>query len=954
MVWLKADSGLVNTYKKLIVASRADVDWQGEILVQNNTIILPSSINSFIFDFELKKVYPNIIDIPEIQGEVFEIEGRKLLTNIFNLLIYVFGKWGALPGIRVPHSYARIDLLLKQVLKEINSETYYSDSGIRFTTNGLSVVFEDIIIDAIDKIKADEKAESEKSESEEENTEEGPQGLWHDMKWKVLKDSFNKQELDKKKTAIDRLGSNFYMVSYICPKCNNHLHMSVYPNGKEFTIDTEEGKVYIARVYMCPSCCSFYTPRPKKLLSDNEVYILDFDNDAKAAEDYKKLIGHKGRKVSNSNFNMYEAEYMNRAQGGNRSLAKICSKIKDLTDEDLESLLRQMDEGFFSDNEIERFLAYIEQELEYRRNNAKLAPYTAFRKGLKSGKIGEDGVAGGTKMDRPDYNLLDDENDTWNEENTLSTLNEDEESEEDSMMDAIVRSYMNGNSDRESDIENNKKIDNKKADNIKESNDNSSEHGSKKVDNNKKANVNKRAHDSKKTRNNYIVNNNQQIKDNIETENNNWIEDSTEIETDNNNIDINATDKTSSIENIENNNNSGNLTSKESAIKKIKASRNKKYPDIQKLAMDIKNSSLSSEDKDELAKQLQEMLEQTGKKELDYLVSHIPQNDSKERYRRIKERIKSYKEIDTHKYEEIVDKFIQNTERAELSAMVRKAGTGDRRNILELIENLKNADFDPGILKEYNDELYRQLKEIDTETVRKICPDISALDVEEGIRVMKEIEAADILQEIKSEMTTLIDRRLTRMKTEECAQLVEKLKRSLDRSIENNSRIHYYDAIKMQEGDNTDNESILIRNAISKYAILLGKYEYPVMIYDSSLFSNGKEGFIITPDHIFYKSMVKSGQIDVIDIEDISLENGKNIFINKKSEKKLKLPCNLKDKDQKNMALALNDFTTYLKAKPKSRSIEYMAQKKHATICCYRCGHVFKGGNICPKCGSHI
>lgn len=46
MVWLKADSGIVNTYKKLIVASRADVDWHGEILIQNNTIILPGSINS--------------------------------------------------------------------------------------------------------------------------------------------------------------------------------------------------------------------------------------------------------------------------------------------------------------------------------------------------------------------------------------------------------------------------------------------------------------------------------------------------------------------------------------------------------------------------------------------------------------------------------------------------------------------------------------------------------------------------------------------------------------------------------------------------------------------------------------------------------------------------------------------------------------------------------------------
>lgn len=924
MVWLKADSGLVNTYKKLITASRADVDWQGEILVQNNTIILPGSINSFIFDFELRKVYSNIIDIPEMQEEAFETEGRKFLANIFNLLLYVFGKWGALQGIRVPHSYARIDLLLKQILKEINSEAYYSDSGIRFTTNGLSVVFEDIISAAIDKIKADEKAESEKLQEEaiQEDSEEGPQGLWHDMKWKVLRESFNKQELDNKKAATDRLGSNFYMIPYVCPSCGNHLHMSVYPNGREFAIDTEEGKVYMARVYMCPSCCRFYTPRPWKLLSDGEVYILDFDNDEKAAEDYKKLIGRKGRKTSNSNFNMYETEYTDRVRGGNKSLAKICSRIKDLADEDLESLLRQMDEGFFSDNEIERFLAYIEQELEYRRNNARQ-------------RLEED-----TEI----------------------------ETDKDSVMDAIVKSYMGGDSVRESD-NNAEDIatdidysgDTKASVEADVVQDNGNDRDSKEASN-KEVRNKKEANSSKKTKSSYRTKEKQKIKDSIEAEENKKIDD------DNQNIDsieyiesaesvrdienTNNTENGKNTENRENNKNKYIFTSKEAAIKEIKASRNKKYPDIQKLARDIENSSLSSEDKEELARQLQEMLEQTGKRELDYLVSHIPQNDSKERYRRIKERIKSYKEIDTSKYEEIADEFIQNAERAELNAMVRNAGTKDRRSILELMEKLKNGDFDLGILKEYNDELYNQLREIDTETVRKICPDISALDVEDGIRAMQEIEAADILQEIKSEMTALIDRRLTRMKTEESLQLVEKLKRSLDKSIEDSSRIHYYDARKMQEGDNTDDESILIRKAISRYAVLLGKYEYPVMICDSSLFGNGKDGFIITPDHIFYKGMVKSGQLDVMDIEDISLENGKNIFINRKSGKKLKLPCALKGKDQKSMALALNDFATYLKAKPKSRSIEYMAQEKHTTICCYRCGHVFKEGNICPKCGS--
>ena len=181
--------------------------------------------------------------------------------------------------------------------------------------------------------------------------------------------------------------------------------------------------------------------------------------------------------------------------------------------------------------------------------------------------------------------------------------------------------------------------------------------------------------------------------------------------------------------------------------------------------------------------------------------------------------------------------------------MVNKARGSGRHSLLKIIEDIKSKDYDLGVLREYSDELYQQVKDIDTETVRKIVPDISALDVEDGIRAMQEIEAADILPEIKTEMTELIDKRLTRMKTEECEQLVEKLRRSLDDRIEDTSRIHYYDARKMLKGDNKDEESILIRKAISKYAILLGRHEYPVIICDSSFLNNGKEGFIVTPDH---------------------------------------------------------------------------------------------------------
>ena len=107
---------------------------------------------------------------------------------------------------------------------------------------------------------------------------------------------------------------------------------------------------------------------------------------------------------------MYEHEYSGKVHNGSKSLAKICRNIRRLSIADLERLLEEMDEGFYRGSEVKRFLEYIQQELEFRRNE-QLDPYTAFRKGLKSGRIGEEGVAGGTERHRPDYSSIEVEED---------------------------------------------------------------------------------------------------------------------------------------------------------------------------------------------------------------------------------------------------------------------------------------------------------------------------------------------------------------------------------------------------------------------------------------------------------------------------------------------------------------------------------------------------------------
>ena len=55
--------------------------------------------------------------------------------------------------------------------------------------------------------------------------------------------------------------------------------------------------------------------------------------------------------------------------------------------------------------------------------------------------------------------------------------------------------------------------------------------------------------------------------------------------------------------------------------------------------------------------------------------------------------------------------------------------------------------------------------------------------------------------------------------------------------------------------------------------------------------------------------------------------------------------------EMEKFAKVLEDFVRYLQEKPFSRKESYLAKEKHDTICCYRCGYIYKGVGVCPRCG---
>ena len=983
MVCIKANDEIVKVYQRIITAMRERVEWNGDIIIRKNTMILVGRVRSMYFELATRRVYSDIEELNFDMANAFEMGNNKLITNIINMLLYPFGKWGAIKGLNVEQDYMVLAALFSQIYKEIDVETYFTKTSFKFFINGIQITFEDAMEKCIDYIQKQREIKNEaekfkegsgKNETEK-NTKEGSgrnetennvkkdgginraeednedtaginveeerkgAGLWHNMKWSSGKFQFNREDVDKKYANSHRIGNNFYMVPYECPDCGEHLHMVVYPQRKENVIDTDDGRVYITRAYTCDNCKKFYTAKPGKLLREGDAYVLDFDNDEYAARDYVLLLGKKGSKTGNCNFNMYEADYEKNVSSLGKRLSERCRKMELLTDEELEQILAQMDEGFFSDYEKERFLAIIEQELEYREK-------------MRNKKMGEFGRRSDEREDDEE------ENEEVKDDNSFAGEGLSEENTEKSKGKGIF--FGRNAKKKESKTLSEPDLKNKDTEESKTGSEEKSVLGTE----------NKTIKECDKEN----IRENQIIKDNCKRDNKE-IEETKENETikENDSHEDNATE----IKRTEQNQKEENVKNGESAKKESKEndkkpadskaaanrasfydritdeSRTAKYSEIVENIKKVKASNGSEQEKNHYIEVLTKLCKAAAKREIEYMLSHLPGNINFDRYKRTKEKLMTYTQIDVSPYIKIVDTKRDKVEFDELNKLVGSVDRDNRNDLLEMMEKIKNGEYEKRNSDRFVEGLRKRVYAIDEAKLRGICPNPDNITFDEGVKALKEIEKGIFLPELKSNMLQLIDKKLTALKTEECELLVKKLKRDLDGKISDMSKLHFYDIRKMREEDKGDKEISFVKVAVSTYAYATGTYEYPVVICDSSMFGSGKEGFIITPDHVFYKGLIKSGSIDVKNINRVFSEK-KGLMIEHSSKGNVKMPCTLNKNDEKNMAEVLDGFVDYLKMKPESRSIEYMSKQEHEVKCCYRCGHVFTKGNICPKCGSRF
>ena len=116
-----------------------------------------------------------------------------------------------------------------------------------------------------------------------------------------------------------------------------------------------------------------YTPRPKRLLVDGDVYKMDFERDEAAYEDYQELLGRTAGRNVNTKYNEYVDKKMamemecadaSSLQDEEQEIKELIEHLPEVSEQELFHTLRKMEEGFYSDEGVRRLEQAIRGEAE--------------------------------------------------------------------------------------------------------------------------------------------------------------------------------------------------------------------------------------------------------------------------------------------------------------------------------------------------------------------------------------------------------------------------------------------------------------------------------------------------------------------------------------------------------------------------------------------------------------
>lgn len=898
MIVLRANPEMEATFQRLIQTTGERVKWNGNFVVIGNYLILHGENRSLFFNFDNRKVVSNFIELSINEDDVIDIKEYPKIQNIINMLLYAFGKWGTVKGLKVEKSESELNLLFVTILKEIGVEPDYSWLKFRFLKEGILITYEDVIQLAIEE-KENPLKEMEESEQEKE-------GLWHSLVWKRCHRAFTKDEISEEQRNENRIGFNFYMVGYRCPRCSSHLHMIVFPEDNPQVIDTDDGPLMLSRAYTCADCGIFFTPRPELLLSEGDIYEMDFEGDQRAYEDYRELLGRRGERTTNCHFNEFVddrqqqkaiLEEMHRLMEGldederrqqrevlrnvsEAALAKLIQAIPTMNDLLLQRFYGILEDGFYSDKAIKENEHAIEENVKKQKKRRK--------------------------------QKLKEEQDRQKQE---EKRREKEESQKQEVSGGVEHENKVENQSQDLDKRDDKRQEQVASDDSDEM-PNSTEYV-------RKARL--KAEYERELREQGALDG-QREEEKEETKEKGETKEKDEKE--------------------------------KAAFARLKKLAEgvfgKSYHKINHVIKEIEEEDISKEKKEELLPSLRKERQIRGEQEVEEFMTGLAANMDRKQYKKLAQRLKEYADIDISVYQEKLDAKRAPVEKEEIQKMVNRTNLQDRSAIVDLLRRLEEEEFSKRALQPFMEHILDNLKAIDQKELDRLCMDYEKMNVEDISKLYDTIQNGNFLPELKNNALEMLSKRLARIKVEECDLLVKKLQRQMEGEISDNSRHHFYPAQEILKEGVENADTWVIDRALDTYAGSRGEFEYPILVIDTSLNKGGREGMILTPEHLFCSTLLSAYSIPISEIKKIKVNTsllGKGITIEQEDGAKIKAPYAVSSSELKKWGTILSDFIQYLKERPQSRKIQYLAKEKHDVKCCYRCGFVYKEGNVCPECG---
>ena len=934
MLLLKANPELHKVFGRLIKAMKVPVNWTDTFIIMNNSLVLAGDVRSLVFNFDNKKVSTNIIEVPAKSAQLENMPNDTLLNNVMNMILYAFGKWGAI-SVKVDKEYTTLNSLFENILRPVSIEPEFTAENFRFFKNGMQVTYEDTMLailrllkdegklkegqslatseDAQDDVPA-KSAASQNSMDDDEAEYDYQIGLWHNLCWKKATYEFRKSLQTETDTSKSRIGRDFYITNYICPNCAQKLYVGVYPTDRELLIDTEEGRVFMARTYACHECNTFYTPRPGKLLQEGDVYHLQFDEDRTAYEDYLDILGEKAERTTNYKFNEFESERGRKKETDSETDRETGEMLAEETDAVPPASAIKGIKGLFSkhtqNQTAQEQNADTGQSAETPQNDVHVttAPGNTENPAIRTAAFSRHDSANQRRVSEPTPDT--------------SYLTEKSTDELKSILEHLERSDKTSLSEFGVNAPNSEYIET--VTNILR------EKLTAKYDA-RMGVLNKLSFKQLTDLRKQIV------KETV----------------------LSGEEKDNYKKKIDK-----LLYEAEAAAlkQKVEQCKTMSYAEIEQTIAYVESRDVPDELKKETVQKLKSMKSSRAVREVEHLLTQMPNNLNRQQLAVYLNKLDQYKEVDLTPYRRQLEERQNMAEIEEISAMVKRSEKKDRIALWNLYEQLQQLDYSRENKEPFLEKIYDKIRRMDEAKIEKICPSLVTFSFSEGIEMYEQIKKGVFLPELKTNTLEMIQRRLTKLKTDESVQLMRKLKKNMEEKLPDRSSLYFYDAraeLKKNEetGEENDENRTAMRRAINAYAAPRDQYEYPLMVCDSSRAGNGKEGFVLTPDHIFCHTFLSSNIIPVEDIDTIKVNKkffSKGIFATTFTGEQIKLPSIIPGKYQKAFSEVMDSFIDYLQEKPESRSIEYMSKEKHDIIHCYRCGYAYKGGNVCPKCGSKM